>query len=46
MFQSISETDRQMQVQLGLDTRGDGSHLVARNISGFNPDDQSVQVGE
>lgn len=44
MFQSLSESDREMQVQMGLDTLGDGTHYVARSIAGFNPGNQSVQV--
>jgi hypothetical protein len=44
MFQSLSDRDRDMQIQIGLDTLGDGRNFVARNISTFNPNDQSVQV--
>ncbi|DBA84695.1 hypothetical protein WJX77_009528 [Trebouxia sp. C0004] len=44
MFQSLSDRDRDMQIQIGLDTLGDGRNFVARNISSFNPSDQSVQV--
>ena len=44
MFQSLSDRDRDMQIQIGLDTLGDGRNFVARNISSFNPGDQSVQV--
>ena len=44
MFQSLSDRDRDMQIQIGVDTLGDGRNFVARNISSFNPSDQSVQV--
>ena len=44
MFQSLSDRDRDMQIQIGLDTLGDGRNFVACNISSFNPSDQSVQV--
>lgn len=44
MFQSLSARDKELQIQIGLDTLGDGNSFVARNISSFNPGDQSVQV--
>ncbi len=44
MFQSLTDRDRDMQIQIGLDTAGDGTNFVARSISGFNPGNQSVQV--
>ena len=44
MFESLSEQDRQLQIQIGLDTLGDGSNFVARSISSFNPANQTVQV--
>lgn len=44
MFQSLSAKDKELQIQIGLDTLGDGNGFVARNISSFNPGNQSVQV--
>ena len=44
MFQSLSARDKELQIQIGLDTLGDGNSFVARNISSFDPGNQSVQV--
>ena len=44
MFQSLSAEDRQLQIQMGLDATGSGNGFVARNIAGYVPADQSVQV--
>lgn len=44
MFQSLSKEDRELQIQMGLDTLGQGSSFVARSISSFNPRDQTVQA--
>lgn len=45
MFQSLSKEDRELQIQMGLDTAGQGSSFLARSISSFNPRDQTVQAG-
>ena len=44
MFQSLSDQDRHLQIQMGLDTLGNGNGYVSRSISSFNPKDQTVQV--
>ena len=44
MFQSLPAEDRQLQIQMGLDTTGSGNGFVARSIAGYAPADQSVQV--
>lgn len=44
MFQSLSEEDRELQIQIGLDTLGQGNSFVTRSISSFNPRDQTVQA--
>lgn len=44
MFQSLSSEDRELQIQMGLDTLGQGNSFVARSISSFNPRDQTVQA--
>lgn len=44
MFQSLSSQDRELQIQMGLDTLGQGNSFVARSISSFNPRDQTVQA--
>lgn len=44
MFQSLSDKDRELQIQIGLDTLGSGNSFVTRNISSFNPHDQTVQA--
>ena len=44
MFQSLSSEDRELQIQMGLDTLGQGNSFVARRISSFNPKDQTVQA--
>lgn len=44
MFQSLSAKDKQLQIQMGLDTSGTGQAFVARDIAGYTPANQSVQV--
>ena len=44
MFQSLSDKDRELQIQIGLDTLGNGNSFVTRSISSFNPHDQTVQA--
>ncbi|KAL3135426.1 hypothetical protein ABBQ32_007608 [Trebouxia sp. C0010 RCD-2024] len=44
MFQSLSDKDRELQIQIGLNTAGNGNSFVTRSISSFNPHDQTVQV--
>ena len=44
MFQLLSDEDRELQIQIGLDTLGQGHSFVARSITSFNPRDQTVQA--